>query len=65
MNGVFGIHRVHLAEVTANPSGAWIAQQARNLLLVLGERRMRFVLRDRTPSSGAPSTTCSGQRTPR
>ena len=42
-------HRVHLAGVTANPDGAWVAQQARNLLLVLGERgrRVRFVLRDR------------------
>jgi putative transposase len=41
--------RVHLAGVTANPNGAWVTQQARNLMLVLGEqgRRVRFVLRDR------------------
>ena len=41
--------RVHVAGVTANPDGAWVTQQARNLLLVLGERgrRVRFVLRDR------------------
>jgi putative transposase len=41
--------RVHLAGVTANPTGAWGTQQARNLLLVLAEqrRRVRFVLRDR------------------
>jgi putative transposase len=41
--------RVHLAGVTANPDGAWVAQQARNLLLALEERnrRMRFLLRDR------------------
>ncbi len=41
--------RVHLAGVTANPNGRWVAQQARNLLLVLGERgrRVRFLLRDR------------------
>jgi putative transposase len=41
--------RVHLAGVTAKPSGAWVAQQARNLLLVLGEqgRRVQFLLRDR------------------
>jgi putative transposase len=42
--------RVYLAGVTANPNGHWITQQARNLLLVLGERgrrRLRFLLRDR------------------
>jgi hypothetical protein len=41
--------RVHLAGLTANPNGLWVTQQARNLLLVLGEhgRRLRFVLRDR------------------
>jgi transposase InsO family protein len=41
--------RVHLAGVTANPNGPWVTQQARNLLLVLGEqgRRARLVLRDR------------------
>ena len=41
--------RVHLAGVTGNPHGAWVTQQARNLLLVLGERgrQVRFLLRDR------------------
>ena len=40
--------RVHLAGVTAHPNGRWVTQQARNLLLVLGERgrQVRFVLRD-------------------
>ena len=41
--------RVHLAGVTAHPDGAWITQQARNLLLALGEQgpRVHFVIRDR------------------
>jgi putative transposase len=41
--------RAHLAGVTANPDGGWATQQARNLLLVLGERgrQVRFLLRDR------------------
>ena len=40
---------VHLGGVTANPDGAWVTQQARNLLLGLGERggQLRFVLHDR------------------
>jgi putative transposase len=34
--------------VTANPTGRWVTQQARNLLLVLDEqgRRVRFLVRD-------------------
>jgi putative transposase len=41
--------RVHLAGVTANPDGRWVTQQARNLLLMLGERggQPHFLLRDR------------------
>jgi putative transposase len=40
---------VHQAGVTANPNGLWVVQQARNLLLVLGERgrRLRLLVRDR------------------
>jgi putative transposase len=40
--------RVHLAGVAANPTGMWVTQQARNLLLVLDERgrRLRFLIRD-------------------
>jgi putative transposase len=41
--------RIHLAGVTANPDGAWVTQQARNLLLMLDEQchRVRFLIRDR------------------
>jgi putative transposase len=41
--------RVHVAGVTTNPDGMWVVQQARNLLLVLGEegRGLSFVVRDR------------------
>jgi putative transposase len=59
--------RVHLAGVTANPYGAWVAQQARNLLLVLGEqgRCVQSCCVIGMPSSVARSTTCSAPRAPR
>ena len=41
--------RVYLTGVTANPAGAWVIQQARNLTMVLAERArpVRFLVRDR------------------
>jgi len=44
-----GSRRMHLGGVTANPTGEWTVQQARNLAFSLGERfaDIKFVIRDR------------------
>jgi putative transposase len=38
----FGSRRVHLAGVTDHPTGLWVAQQARNLVTVLGDQATAF-----------------------
>ena len=40
---------IHIMGATTSPTGAWVAQQARNLLMDLGERgeAIKFLIRDR------------------
>src|SRR5665213_2902125 len=44
-----GTRAVHVLGVTGHPSGAWVTQQARNLMLELDDvgHRVKFLIRDR------------------
>jgi putative transposase len=54
-----GTRRVHLAGVTANPDGGWVAQQARQMLWILGEEGAdkRFLIHDNDSKFTAPFDT--------
>ena len=49
-----GSRRVWLAGCTRNPTGEWVAQQARNLGLDLSDQGVRFLIRDRDSKYSGP-----------
>jgi putative transposase len=51
---VHGSRRVWLAGCTANPTGVWVTQQARNLGLEFSDQGVRFLIRDRDSKYSGP-----------
>jgi len=49
-----GSRRAWLAGCTANPTGAWVSQQARNLGLDFSDQGFRFLIRDRDSKYTGP-----------
>jgi putative transposase len=49
-----GSRRVWLASCTANPAGAWVTQQARNLGLDFSDQGVRSLIRDRDSKYSGP-----------
>ena len=59
--------RIRILGVTGHPTGEWTAQQARNLLLDLGDEahRVKFIIRDRGPTfTAAFDAVLAGARDP-
>jgi transposase len=54
--------RVHLAGCTTSPTGAWVAQQARNLGFTGLFERIRYLIHDRDRSSAPPSMRSSAAK---
>jgi len=54
-----GTRRLHVAGVTAHPTGAWAVQQARNLAMDLGDRlcTLRFLI----PSNSSQTAPSGGR----